>query len=138
MSYFCRGHRRFSAKALYQLVCHQPKQTLSIEELTPFLNVWSWLEGTPNEVMSGVVADKSEHRLRVARTSERCPIIVSRFVLSDSKEFYDEIRDNHGKYDILYGVHRLCALAQRGVATVDVYVVGSRELEMAALGATVY
>lgn len=104
---FQRGDRIFSAKRLWSLVKGNEVRTLSVDALTPILDVWIWNNGTPNEILSGKVPDEERHHERVESANIHYPIIVSKFVLDDSDDFYDEIRDHGGQYDILDGIHRL-------------------------------
>lgn len=133
MAHFCRGNNTYSTKELFRLVQHNQVYRLPIGQLSPILDVWIWAEGTPKEIMSGKIFDASGHRERVERKDVKAPIIISKFVLADSSDFYDEIRDQNGHYDVLFGVHALCKHVAMGAKEVSVVIASREQIEKARI-----
>ena len=111
---FHRGDQRFSVGKLWASVRNNDIAVIPVDQLTHMLNVWIWMEGTPNKVMSGVVKDEEEHHTRVQRANIDAPIIISELVLDDGGDVYTEIHEQGGRYDILDGIHRLVRHVQLG------------------------
>ncbi len=130
---FHRGERHFSVGKLWIAVHENDIVSIPIEHLAPMLDVWIWFEGTPNEVMSGSVADKEHHHERVARADATAPIIVSELVLDDGGDLYAEIRERGGKYDVLDGIHRLYKQVQAGNTHVRAVVATKAQIDASEL-----
>lgn len=92
-----------------------------------------WREGTPRQVMNGVVADVENHRDRVEFADTTLPIIVSRFVLDDVDDYYLSISMKSGKYDVLDGVHRLCKQVMNQSPFIFVTVATREQIEATKL-----
>lgn len=103
----CRGERTYSVVKLWKETQHNELLLFNIEDFTPVFNLSIWKEGTPHQVMRGVVSDVEHHRERVEAANVDFPIVISRFVLKDIHPHYMQIYFKGGRYDVLDGVHRL-------------------------------
>ncbi|MFY7870574.1 MAG: hypothetical protein ACOVQN_13795 [Exiguobacterium sp.] len=130
---FHRGDQRFSVGKLWAAVRDNNLKVIPILNLIHMLDVWIWMEGTPNQVLNGVVPDKERHRERIESANIDAPIIISELVLAHTDGFYDEIRELGGSYDVLDGMHRLCKQVQMGVTHITVIVASKAQIEASKL-----